>query len=349
LKNAENARSKDHVVTVDAARGALAIGVMFYHLLSFEHVASLSRVGLCGVYGFFVISGFAMTVAYRDRLATPEEVRDYFLHRWFRIWPLYALAVLLTLALGRNALPAGWLAKAALNLSLAFGFANPGDTALVAGGWSIGIEIVFYILFPALAAVTQWKWSAAALAATVLVVLQGIFVNATLSTAPSFDTAWTAYTQPIAFAGYFAGGFAIGCLYLIAPQLKGSLAALGIAVVGILVFAFSPDDPMAILTGPRGALLSVATLATVAAIAFLPEPKGALRSVARVLGNLSYATYLLHVLVYGVVQKLGIEGAPARIFATVIATLAIAALIHRYVERPGQSVGRRLTAQATSR
>jgi peptidoglycan/LPS O-acetylase OafA/YrhL len=86
------------------------------------------------------------------------------------------------------------------------------------GGWSIGIEMVFYVLLP-FVVMMRPSPKALIIASAIVMVFSLAFVNFTLLGHQAFDAdLWSAYTQPAAFAGYFVAGNAIGAFYNSAPR-----------------------------------------------------------------------------------------------------------------------------------
>lgn len=330
------------ISTVDFARGLLAIGVLFYHTLIYEGGPALPQIGRHGVYAFFVISGFALYTSYRDRLATPAEVRAYFLARLWRIAPLYYTAVVLSvMAFGTDGVS---LSRLFFNASLLMGLANPGEASMVVGGWSIGIEMVFYLIFPAVVMIAAGSVRRLAAITIVLILAQLAFANHVLSGTTLVD-AWGPYTQPIAFGGYFAAGCLLAECYRRAPQWKGASASWGITFAALLIIAAAPSNSEAILTGLVGAALVLATIVLVAGIAFLPEPKGSFRDVAEWVGRLSYPIYLLHPIVYHYAAKIPV--AETHIPVTFLVTVALSDLVNRAIERPAMRFSKSLRRVAT--
>lgn len=322
------AMASKRIVTVDFLRGLLAVGVLFYHTMIYEGGPALPQIGRYGVYAFFVISGFALYTSYRDRLGSAAEVRAYFVARFWRIAPLYYTAVILSVAaFGVTGLS---LTKVFLNVSLLFGFANPGETTMVVGGWSIGIEVAFYALFPVIVIACNGL-SRFAAATAILLVAQVIFANHILA-GTTIVEAWNAYTQPLCFAGYFVAGCLLAEVYRQRPEWKGSPASWSIFGVALLAFIVAPRDSEAILTGPVGIVMTVSALSLVAGTAFLPEPQGTFRRFAEWLGGISYPIYLLHPIVYNFASKVPIAG--AHIPLTLLATVALSHLVNRAIERP---------------
>ena len=106
--------------------------------------------GYAGVTVFFVLSGFVITYNYLERFErnpTWAGLADFFLARFARIYPLYALLTLLVwLTVPASGVPL-WLFLLALqtwhpDVYVAYG--------LVGTSWSIGVEIFLYLTFPLL-------------------------------------------------------------------------------------------------------------------------------------------------------------------------------------------------------
>lgn len=173
---------------LDLVRGLCAISVMIYHVLTWTKVATIDAMGTFGVYIFFVLSGCSLGYAYGRAPFGDQGLRDFFIARAFRIIPLYGAVVLL------NYLQRGSdLSLVLLNVTLLFGFTNPGATSLPTGGWSIGIEAVFYVLFPILMLFRNVYALAGVVAASILI--NQLYVPLTL-TKPFVDDHWNYYTNP---------------------------------------------------------------------------------------------------------------------------------------------------------
>jgi exopolysaccharide production protein ExoZ len=320
-----------HIATVDAARGAMAFAVMAYHLLSYQRIVTIDRVAYYAVYGFFVISGFSLYVRYRDSLVDMKALRAYLIRRFFRIAPLFYCVVALQLLLEPR--PAEWVNRLLLNLTFAFGLANPGANSLITGGWSIGIEMVFYLVFPIMLAVSATSLPRLLAIAAVGIAAALAFINTTAS------ANWVTYSQPVAFFGYFAAGAALGEVFVRYHHLKGSLVSIVASAVCLLPFLLvQSETSVGLLVGWRGLLLMASAIALISAIAFLPEPTGRLLWLAQLLGALSYPVYLLHPVVYAQTEG----GKMWRLPVTVVATVVLAYLINRYVEWPARRYGGRL-------
>jgi|CXWL01.1.fsa_nt_gi peptidoglycan/LPS O-acetylase OafA/YrhL len=339
-------RPTPYVLTLDLARGVLAASIMIFHGLSREALADIERIGYYGVYGFFVISGMSLYLTYRDRLGSRTQLRAYFVHRWFRIAPLFALALALRLVL--VPLPPDAVVLTLLNATLLFGFVHPGATSLLTGGWSIGIEMVFYALFPVVVWTLGGRLRQLALLSLIACITMFVYANHVLRTSPVMTTtAWAIYTQPVAFFGYFTVGCLLGEGYL-RPSWVARLRLYALPTCCLALLAFlvvRVTAPTHLLQGWTGIVLATATVALVAGAAFAPCPRGRLATAAHWLGVMSYPVYLLHPLVHTALLKAGIARG-WRLVLLVLVTLGLATLTSRYIESPARRLGRRLSGGA---
>lgn len=166
---------------------------MLYHV----HNAPL-EFGTYGVYGFFMLSGFALDHVYRNRL----DLRSFVVARITRLAPLWLPVVLLSAAPFDRTDPI----RLGLNLTGLFGFVNPAVTSHVDGGWSIGIEVVFYFLFPLLTSLSTRMLVALTVAAYVLRVM---WVNAVTPAGATIHEVWVPYTQMPSFLVFFLLGMVL--------------------------------------------------------------------------------------------------------------------------------------------
>ena len=341
----------------DLLRGLCALSVAVYHYLTWQGIAHLSTLGTYGVYLFFLLSGASMAYVYGPQtFASVRGIAGFLAVRWMRLAPLYLLVCVSFLAM-LAAHNGGWVDdlgyRLLLNATFAFGLNDPGIWALAIGGWSLGIEFVFYLAMPAIAWLLPrpaLKWVALAL----VVAVQATWVARTVG-AQGLAEATAAYHQVPAFAAYFLSGCLIGH-----AQRRGGMAPLswpaGLAVWGgmaAILLALATPVPGDELVGWRGIVLPVAAALTVWASGRVAVPR---RFVgwAQWLGDITYGTYLLHpMLFFGfawfVLPHLtadGIEQLPLALRVLVIAVgVPLSALLaqasERWFERPFRQAGRR--------
>lgn len=351
---------KERVLGWDVLRGLCALGVAVYHLLYWQGIAAVHTLGSYGVYLFFVLSGASLAYNYLGRLDGPGAVWRFLATRWLRLAPLYIVACLAFLAL--LALRDGRLVddaplRLALNATFAFGLWDPAVSALAVGGWSLGIEFVFYLAVPlALPLVARRAPWMAALAA--LTVLQWAWIHHTAGSAAGYAASTVAYHQVPAFGAYFFGGCVIGAarraLDLRWPWWAGAATWLGAAA---LLLALNPAVAGDELIGARGAVLFAACFAIVFASGHV-RLAARFEPVARWLGDITYGCYLLHPLfffgfawsLWPLVSAADITSATPAVHALVLAGVLAASCItaaasERWFEAPVRRWGQRRLAR----
>ncbi len=160
---------KGHVTALDAGRALAIVGVVAVHL-SFQFpnlpgaVTLLARMGQYGVQLFFVISAITIFMTLEidhERCGDARHVaRRFYIKRFFRIAPLYYAAIavygLISYAATRSGIERAWILGAhgpmdvLLNLVFLHAFSPTAINNVVPGGWSIGVEMLFYMIAPLL-------------------------------------------------------------------------------------------------------------------------------------------------------------------------------------------------------
>ena len=344
----------------DLLRGLCALTVMSYHLLGWQDIAHLSPLGTYGVYLFFLLSGASMAYVYdAERVASWRGAWRFLVTRWFRLAPLYLLVCVLFLAMlaARNGFWASEIPyRLALNASFAFGLHDPTTWALAVGGWSLGIEFVFYLAFPLLMQAARTRTGRCVTLAA-LVLLQAAWVDATVGR-DGFEAAITAYHQVPAFGAWFFAGCLIGQVRREQGAWRGrglSLPLGGTAWAGLgllLILATQPTQG-AELVGWRGLLIPLACALVVWVSAQVKVEGPRVLALADLLGRLTYGVYLIHPLVYfGFAWFVwpGSQAAAAAHPGVGLAIAGTAGLItcvlatqgYRWIESPFQSLARRM-------
>ena len=149
--------------TLDAMRGVAALAVFCLHAGALINPVRLPHAYLA-VDLFFLLSGFVIDHAYRDRLASGMSVRAFVVARYVRLYPLY----LVGMAVGASAAMVAMLAGRGVLSGTGYGIALvsgllmlpsptwPGDASLVPfnyPGWSLLFEMAINIAFA-----MTWRW-----------------------------------------------------------------------------------------------------------------------------------------------------------------------------------------------
>lgn len=159
--------AKKHINTLTASRGIAALIVVIYHfgreIYPFNEAERFFNGSSITVSYFFVLSGFVMSWMYLER-----EVGyvDFVKRRAVRILPFYYLAIVLSiLLLGYYYLSADVPmeqeigTKLLLNLTLTQAYFINYPLSINPTGWSLSVEMFFYLLFPFLLKIQKSKRS----------------------------------------------------------------------------------------------------------------------------------------------------------------------------------------------
>ncbi|WP_169449832.1 acyltransferase family protein [Paludibacterium yongneupense] len=146
------------VLPFDFLRGIAIIGVIAIHAVSrFPTMSStLNRVvnlGHFGVQLFFMVS--AMTMCHMWDIREGENFRTlkFYIRRMMRIAPMFWLAIPVYLLINGTE-PGYWAPQGisarqiVLTATFMHGFWPDSFNAVVPGGWSIAVEMTFYLVFP---------------------------------------------------------------------------------------------------------------------------------------------------------------------------------------------------------
>jgi peptidoglycan/LPS O-acetylase OafA/YrhL len=160
---------RGRISALDHARAFAIIGVVAVHLsFQFPHLPQwakvIARMGQYGVQLFFVISAITifMTLdADRQRYQAPGHVTTrFYIKRFFRIAPLYYVAIAAYGAMSwytynfqsdhASILGPHDALDVLLNLLFVHAVSASAINNVVPGGWSIGVEMLFYLIAPAI-------------------------------------------------------------------------------------------------------------------------------------------------------------------------------------------------------
>jgi exopolysaccharide production protein ExoZ len=290
--------------SLDFLRGlcAIAVAMYHYHMWSGADVPRFleSLLAIAGTYGvsvFFILSGYSLAHAYEGKFLSaisPGDYLRYIKRRLGRLVPLFLAAIILSIA-GKALSSDKSLDIFGLfgNATLLFGFVQPSNSPVI-GGWSIGIEVVYYILFPILVLMSKNKW---------VILLCSAFFTAWITTKVAdfgdLERGWSWYVHPANHLIFFAVGvYARLSQDLISWRSESLDLALVIGcVAGIALCALVGLTPFEAVTGVMRVALVLLSSILVLSMGRL-KFRGALHTVSGALGGLSYPMYLFHPLLY---------------------------------------------------
>ncbi|HEV2513081.1 acyltransferase [Bosea sp. (in: a-proteobacteria)] len=334
---------------IQILRGLAALLVVIGHAIHETQVmgSALGRAPLdgsllrwsTGVDIFFVISGFIMVYSSTQLFERPGGWRSFLWRRFVRIVPLYWLLTTLLL-LGALVAPRllnvpidDWRHVLASYLFIP-SLRAPGEIRpVMALGWTLNLEMFFYVLFACTLALPM-RWAVPVLTA-ILALLAGIG----LALEPT-QVQLAFWTQSIILE------FAFGCLLALAylgGLRLGAPAALLLACAGMAGLvqwsALADGQPPDALRWGVPALMIVAAAALYRGASAERGSSSHLLGLAVLLGNASYSLYLVHPFALRPLRNLWTQlvgGALPLTAYVVVATAAsclIALLLYRYAEQ----------------
>jgi len=105
--------------------------------------------GGTGVYLFFIISGFSLSLTMPRHSATQAPTLSYTLARFFRIAPLFYALLILSLLRDWGMFRVHYSVREILaSVFFTFNFLPGHQEGIVWASWTIGVEMVYYCLFP---------------------------------------------------------------------------------------------------------------------------------------------------------------------------------------------------------
>lgn len=293
---------------LDSWRGLCALAVIIYHFGYYINIEFLQTAITYNAYlfvdFFFVLSGFVVCHAYRDRLGNRRQLGGFLLRRIGRLWPLH-LVVLFALMLAIMAVNLG--GHHPERLTIEAGQGNYSLQALLLNGallnsmgfygigwngpaWSIGAEFYTYLLFALVVLLFRGRLLLVACALSVAAILAIVIF------APSYMNSTADYGFIRCIAGFFAGVVAFHAH----ERLRGKsmpLASLweiaAIVIAGLFIaYAGRGADQV-------GVQSVLAPLAFAIVVLVFARERGRVSALLRLspfraLGLWSYSIYLLH-------------------------------------------------------
>lgn len=348
---------------LDGLRGLAAFGVFLHHAaITHGYLADgvwrlppsrfFTMAGQAGVAVFFVITGYLFWGKLVRERGRPRWLALY-VGRVFRIGPVYAVAILAMAAIvfvrggGTLAEPAGAVARELARwmcLGILGGVPVDGDpatgVALAGVTWTLQYEWCFYAALPALAlGALRRRWALPSA------------LGFTLAAAAWRLAGGPTFLGPndAVYAFLFAGGAVCASLREggLTPRAPATLLSFG--ALGAVAAAF------ALFPSAYGLLPSALLIAGFLLVVSGGDLWGLLASrPARRLGDVSFGVYMMQgPVLFAAFRPEAVRAAAgaspiahwAAVFAAGCALVALATLLHRWVEQPGIRAGRALAAR----
>jgi peptidoglycan/LPS O-acetylase OafA/YrhL len=349
----------------------------FFMPAGLPFLGAAPTTGFLGMTLFFVLSGFVIHYNYGASVGSlhARAVYSFAIARFARLYPLFFLCVVITIAIPRDPSPSlGAMLPFYLTMthdwsSQVVGNGFLGDV-FAPGSWSISAEVFLYLIYIAMARpIYRFLNSEQVILLIIgaLVALVSLFYvgkaagwwYATLDFSYPNTDHWLFYRSPLCRISEFALGVLVAALYNArseSPVTAGesSLAAIaaGIGTVWAVALLLLGEIP-AIKNQALLFQLSWGFAPSVAAVMFyLARCKSPLSRFVEnktiiLLGDASYSIYLLQWVFFSVMMAAGVAANVLLVPKIVLAWMMTAILslgCYRYFERPARSFIRRVMA-----
>ncbi len=340
-----SAKSFHYRPDIDGLRAIAVLSVLAYHLK-----VGAFRGGFVGVDIFFVISGYLISaIILKDIAAGKFSIASFYERRVRRIFPALIATLIGTSVLAyRYFLPSELAAYAKSLLAALFSVSNfyfwrhsgyfsaPVETIPLIHTWSLAVEEQFYVFLPIFLALAHRYFPRKLRLSVILIALFSFVVSAVGAFRDPTAAFYLAHTR--------AWELMLGVLIslevfpeVLRPLHRNVLAACGIVLICLSVFAFSSSTPF-----PGAAALAPCFGAAMIIIA----GKSGDSLVGRVLslkpvvfvGLISYSLYLWHwpIIVFQGMESVLVTGVSVRMAKLICigVSFAVATLSWKFVESP---------------
>lgn len=345
---------------IDSLRGIAILYVIVVHIATvlgfikfpyFSQYPVFEKFALNGMYGvslFFIVSAFTLMMSHYNRINEPNATRNFVIRRFFRIAPMYYLAIIGITFLkyirfsepgfGLSSIPVGNLLSEIFFVNALFpDYIN----RYVPGGWSISVEFMFYIFVPLICRKIK------DINAALILMMVSVFISAIFSKViepMNLDLNFILFNPAVQLPMFTFGIF----LYLLLnkPLPEPKKIVLILLAIFIFVFCYVPI-PYNFLIGLGFSVIVII------------QNKHSLKLLSNKLlvavGKVSYSMYLIHFFViymllhFDITHITEINSYGSFIFNFVamyllvaVITFLLANIVYRIIEIPGQNLGKRL-------
>lgn len=358
---------------IDALRGFAFLLVLISHAQRYIEVHSImgaphalnywihtyAEQGARGVQLFFVVSALTLCLSAHHREAEKNAVRSFFIRRAFRIMPMYYLAGLyfVTMPLITHHANDMNVGDAFRTFTFTTGWTPTWMNVLIPGGWSVSVEIAFYLIFPIL--ILHVTTFTRAILAVIIFAILGLTLNTyaygglsnlAADAADWFRYAWLPGQLPVFMLGFVAYFSLFGNqAETVSSFLRRRYMLLALAILCVVFAAGLPllEQPSI----PKHWLYGMLFFGATVVMKNAGESIFSCRAI-RFIGQCSFSAYLIHFVVLGYVGRLlnktHVNSESPDIYfgllvtIALVGTIAASAVTYRLIEVPGQNVGRRL-------
>ncbi|HUR65405.1 MAG TPA: acyltransferase [Chitinophagaceae bacterium] len=355
--HADRQASRDYYPALDGLRGVAILLVVFLHNFGFMNYFFF---GWLGVDLFFVLSGFLITELLLKTVGQPGFLKNFYMRRLLRIFPLFYLVLIICLFILPNIkslnINAGYYTQNQFWLwtylqNWLYVFKEPYGDKILLHTWSLAVEEQFYLVWPLLILLIRKPKYLLMIITTILIIV-GIARYAI----------WSYKAEDLAYSSLYTftriDGLCIGAMVALLQKINpGFLKKYTIYIVLLMAainFGFYFINDRSGFTLPYLAFVGYTTFAVLFGILLYEAIRGESKIIQFLLdnrplkffGKISYGLYVYHWPVYILlfdftrnwitnkdIISYKIAEACSGVFVTLIAII-ISVLSYHYFEKP---------------
>lgn len=296
--------------------------------------------GAMGVQLFFIISALTLTISHYNRLKEQHQIRNFFIRRFFRITPMYYLAIVYFAIIDQYiqnnfyGIDTGKFITTILFINPYF---HKYIEGYVPGGWSISVEFLFYLLFPFVCNKIK-SFNSSMIFIFITIIISIIYIY-TVEKGPLI------YTNLLFQLPIFSLGIA---LYWWKNDKSKTLSSSTTLIIAIFIFCFCYKQI------PYHFLYNIGFAFII--ITLMQKPyKLFSNKLFATIGKVSFSMYIIHFAIMSIFNHLNFNriilvtnistsllNFIGLYLIAVISTFLISQITYRIIEVPGQNLGKKI-------
>ena len=347
---------KKILIGLHSLRGLAAISIVIFHTfgmhnleLPAEFLFIKQYFGL-GVPLFFVISAFSLFLSTTARVGKDGWLSAFLIRRLMRVAPLfYFMIVVYCLYIPLKFDVFIPLRDVLLNISFLYNMFPGKHESIVWAGWTIGVEMMFYIFVPYLLVLVTRGWQSVILVVS-LVTISTVFYELYQSSSYPQGYAYMSFMGSIGVFSYGVSAFFLYKRILNIPTETQRKAGKGLLFLSLIILGLivSFEKEFTEFFGNRSNIWGLFFALLIVSQCIRPYSILS-NKVFSYLGNLSFALYLCHPLVvyslkpiFDTIYSLNIWNGFSFILCsalTLLIVIPVSIFVNILIERPGMKLG----------
>jgi len=347
---------------LDALRGIAAAYVVLFHLVYVGGVTppawlwGFTRQGGSGVMLFFVVSCFSLFLTMPARLREEHPRLSFYMHRFFRIAPLFYVWLLASVLINTYRYNVhNSVSEILQSVFFVFNFVPGNQAGIVMASWTIGVEMLFYAIFPWIYFRTRNLIQASSL---VICAFVAYFLMAfVLPLLPLSPETAASYENWFVLKDLPVFSFGAVCYFVLAHRLRSepgphfrSVGSLLLFAFAYLMIAFANGWVSNQVFGDNPYAWQAVFYALLLVGLYMNPLRLLVNKVTTFLGTISYSLYLAHARIIVLMQPWfshmqSHHRSPSKTYllcvaATFLVAVPISYVTYRLIELPGIKAGK---------